>query len=171
MSTLITMAIVAGAGLYLWQKAHGSLKVTAVTVAVPQPPGTRCDVVVDVTGTIFTNGHGGPITYQWTFDRENLPVATVTDGSGQQSVRVDLQWGFHGTGTRQAVATLRVFTPNVVAAENAGFTYACSVMKDHRMRATGSQESAEQGLASQPARERRDDCERPGREVWRPHRR
>ena len=124
-STLITMAIVAGAGLYLWQKAHGSLKVTAVTVAVPQPPGTRCDVVVDVTGTIFTNGHGGPITYQWTHDKENLPVATVTDGSGQQSVRVDLRWQFHGAGTRQAVATLRVFAPNVVAAQSAGFTYAC----------------------------------------------
>jgi hypothetical protein len=78
-----------------------------------------------VVGTIFTNGSGGPITYQWSKDGETQPVGTVTAGSGQQQVRVDLRWAFKGKGTHQATAILEVFTPNVVSQQSATFTYKC----------------------------------------------
>jgi hypothetical protein len=79
-----------------------------------------------VVGTISTNGKGGPITYQWTKDGENLPTGTVTAASGQQQVRVDLRWNLRGKGTHHAAAIFQVFTPNVISAQSASFTYTCT---------------------------------------------
>ena len=92
LSSLLTVAIVAGIAAYVWTKTHQTLKITAATVSVTNPDKIACNSTVDVVGTIFTNGKGGPITYQWTKDGENLPTGTVTATSGQQQVRVELQW-------------------------------------------------------------------------------
>ena len=126
LSSLLTFAIVAGIGAYVWNKTHQTLKVTSATVLVAQPGKIACNATVDVVGTIVTNGKGGPVTYQWTKDGENLPTGTVTAASGQQQVRVDLKWNLRGKGTHHAVAIFQVFTPNVISAQSASFTYECA---------------------------------------------
>jgi len=125
LSSLLTVAIVAGVGAYVWNKTHQALKITAATVSVANPDKIACNSTVNVVGTIFTNGNGGPITYQWTKDGENLPTGTVTATSGQQQVRVDLQWNLRGKGIHHAAAIFQVFTPNVISAQSASFTYTC----------------------------------------------
>jgi Protein kinase domain len=126
LSSLLTFAIVAGIAAYVWTKTHQTLKITAATVSVANPDKIACNSTVDVVGTIFTNGNGGPITYQWTKDGENLPTGTVTATSGQQQVRVDLQWNLRGKGVHHAAAIFQVFTPNVISAQSASFTYKCA---------------------------------------------
>ncbi len=126
-STLITVAIVAGAGAYAWARTHHPpLKVIDVAVMLARPPGTQCNVTVDVIGTIFTNGNGGQVSYQWIQDGNlTLPVTTITVASGQSSTPVQLQWTFHGQGTDHATAELRVLSPDPAAGQTR-FTYACT---------------------------------------------
>ena len=89
------------------------MKVTAVAVALAKLPGTRCDVTVDVIGMIFTNGRGGPISYQWVRgSEETSPVLMADEASGHDTVQVELNWAFHGRGTDHAVAELRVLAPD-----------------------------------------------------------
>jgi hypothetical protein len=126
LSSLLTFAIVAGIGAYVWTKTHQTLKVTSATVVVANPGKIACNATVDVVGTIFTNGKGGPVTYQWTKDGQDLPTGTVTAASGQQQVRVELKWNLRGKGTHHAVAIFQVFTPNVISAQSASFTYQCA---------------------------------------------
>jgi hypothetical protein len=126
LSSLLTVAIVAGVAGYVWTKTHQTLKITAATVSVTNPGKIACNSTVDVVGTISTNGKGGPITYQWTKDGENLPTGTVTATSGQQQVRVELQWYLGGKGIHHAAAIFQVFTPNVISAQSASFTYTCA---------------------------------------------
>ena len=68
-------------GLRMEQDSPGTLTVTAATVSVANPDKIGCNSTVDVVGTIFTNGNGGPITYQWTKDGQNQPVE---HGHGRQ---------------------------------------------------------------------------------------
>jgi hypothetical protein len=113
-------------GVYLWERTHEALKVNAVSVALANPPGTKCNVTVDVVGTIVTNGHGGAITYQWIRNsNDTMAPATVTNASGQDTVQVQLKWAFHGKGTQHAVAELHVLSPNA-AVGNTEFTYSCA---------------------------------------------
>jgi hypothetical protein len=126
LSSVLTVAIVAGVAAYVWTKTHQTLKITAATVSVTNPGKIACNSTVDVVGTISTNGRGGPITYQWTKDGENLPAGTVTATSGQQQVRVELQWYLGGKGIHHAAAIFQVFTPNVISAQSASFTYTCA---------------------------------------------
>ena len=126
LSSVLTFAIVAGIGAYVWNKTHQTLKVTAAAVSVAHPGKIACNSTVDVVGTIDTNGKGGPVTYQWTEDGKNLPPGTVTATSGKQQVVVHLKWNLRGKGTHRAVAIFQVFTPNVISAESAYFTYACA---------------------------------------------
>jgi hypothetical protein len=123
-STIITLLIVAGvAGFWYIKNHHPALKDTAVSVALLSPP-KNCAGTVDVVGTIATNGSGGTITYQWSKNNAVLPAATVTAGSGHNTVQVTLKWTFTGKGTQQAVAELQVLSPNP-ATGNAQFTYTC----------------------------------------------
>jgi serine/threonine protein kinase len=126
LSSLLTVAIVAGVAAYVWTKTHQSLKITAATVTVANPDKIGCNSTVDVVGTIDTNGKGGPVTYQWTKDGQNLPAGTVTATSGQQQVRVELKWYLSGKGVHHAAAIFQVFTPNVISAQSASFTYTCA---------------------------------------------
>jgi hypothetical protein len=123
-STLITVIIVAGvAGYWYIKNHHAALKDTGVSVALLSQP-RNCAGTVDVVGTITTNGSGGTITYQWTKNSTVLPAATVSAGSGQNSVQVTLKWTFTGKGTQQDVAELQVLSPTP-ATGNAQFTYTC----------------------------------------------
>lgn len=126
LSTLVTVAIVAGGAAYAWHKTRQGLTVAAVSVAVANQPGTRCDVTVTLIGTIVTNGHGGPVTYQWVRDSADvLPVQTVTAATGSDTVQVSLNWQFNGPGTKQAVAELHVLAPTAGTGSTA-FTYSCA---------------------------------------------
>jgi hypothetical protein len=125
-STFVTAAILGAVGVILWQRTHDQLKITAVAVAPARLPGNRCNVTVDVVGTIITNGRGGPISYQWIRSGDlSSPVTTLTAGTGQDLVRVHLQWTFNGQGTDNATAELRVLTPEPATA-NTAFTYSCT---------------------------------------------
>jgi hypothetical protein len=125
-STLVTAAILGAVGVILWQRAHDHLKVTAVAVAPAQPPGNRCNITVNVVGTIKTNGRGGPVSYRWIRGGGLAsPVSAVTAASGRATTRVYLQWTFRGSGTYHATAQLRVLTPDVASGQTA-FTYSCA---------------------------------------------
>jgi hypothetical protein len=123
LSTVITAAVVAGVGAYLWERAHQTLKITgAFLTAANQSVG--CNGTADLIGTISTNGHGGPITYQWVRG-EVADAPHVIDGaSGSDTVQVTLKWAFHGKGTGKAVAELRVLDPQQYAA-SITFPYSC----------------------------------------------
>jgi len=124
LSTILTAAIVAGVGTYVWQQKHEKLQVTSATVAVANPPA-GCNVTANIFGTVYTNGRGGPITYEWIRDgAKNAPVLVADDASGSQTVRVELKWSFHGRGTHQAVVEFRVLKPEQAVASTT-FTYSC----------------------------------------------
>jgi hypothetical protein len=122
---LLTLAILAGVAGYLWWERQNPLVVTAAVVAPAEPPGDRCDVTVDVVGTVQTNGRGGTVTYQWI--RSDGEISTVLDQSvpeGSASTQVHLFWSFSGQGRYRATATLKILAPTPI--ETSGeFTYAC----------------------------------------------
>jgi hypothetical protein len=121
--TLLTAAIVAGAGAYLWERAHQTLKITSVKVtAAKQSVG--CNGTADIIGTIFTNGHGGHIKYEWVRGVEANAPLVADDASGSSTVQVRLKWAFHGKGTGSAVAELRVLDPQQDEASII-FPYSC----------------------------------------------
>jgi len=109
-STLITAAIVAGVGVYLWERQHQTLKITHVAVkATNQSVG--CNGTANIVGTISTNGHGGTVSYQWVENGVAQPQLVADDASGSDTVQVPLKWAFHGKGKGTAVAELRVLDP------------------------------------------------------------
>jgi serine/threonine-protein kinase len=109
-STLVTAAIVAGVGVYLWERAHQTLTITGVRVAAAKQ-SVGCNGTADIIGTISTNGHGGRISYQWVHNAEADAPLVAVDASGGKTVQVTLSWAFHGKGTGRAVAELRVLGP------------------------------------------------------------
>ncbi len=111
--------------VYVYERTHNKLTITAVTVKV-SPQVIGCNRTADIIGTITTNGHGGHVSYQWVRGTEP-PMATLVadDASGNKTVKVYLQWPFHGKGSIQAVARLRVLTPDTAEA-SITFPYSCS---------------------------------------------
>jgi hypothetical protein len=51
-------------------------------------------------------------------------VLTADDASGSHTVRVTLKWAFHGKGTGESVARLRVLKPGQAEA-SITFPYSC----------------------------------------------
>jgi hypothetical protein len=124
LSTLLTTAIVAGVGIYVWQQKHETLRVTSAAVAVAKPP-VGCDATANIIGTVYTNGRGGSVSYQWIRgSAKNAPVLVADNASGSQMLRVELKWTFHGKGTDQAVVEFRVLKPEPAVASTT-FTYSC----------------------------------------------
>jgi serine/threonine protein kinase len=113
LSTLLTVALAVGVLAFVWERTHGKLSVTSVMVR-PAKQSVGCDGTEDIIGTINTNGRGGAVTYEWIISDSKTPpkVLTADAGSGKDTILVDLKWAFHGKGTGQAVAKLRVLTPN-----------------------------------------------------------
>src|ERR1700742_1501906 len=109
-STLITAAIVAGVGAYLWEREHQTLKITNVQVTAANP-SVGCSGTANIIGTITTNGHGGTISYQWVENNKAQGTLVADDATGSDKVQVPLKWAFHGKGKGQAVAELRVLDP------------------------------------------------------------
>ena len=117
-------AIVVGVGIYVWHQKHETLRVTSAAVAVTHP-AAGCDATANIVGTVYTNGRGGPVSYQWIRgSAKNAPVLVADDASGSQTVRVELRWTFHGKGTDQAVVEFRVLKPEPAVASTT-FTYSC----------------------------------------------
>jgi Protein kinase domain len=125
-STFVTAVILAAVGVILWQRAHDRLTVTAVSVATAQAPGNRCNITVNVVGTIETNGRGGTVSYEWIRGGGlTSVVSAVTTTTGRAKARVYLRWTFRGSGTYHGEATLRVLAPEVASGHTA-FTYLCA---------------------------------------------
>jgi hypothetical protein len=125
LSTLVTLALAAGVWIYVYERAHNKLTITGVTVTVANQV-VGCNHTADIIGTITTNGHGGPVSYQWVRGTEPPMAALVADdASGNKTVQVHLEWAFHGKGTVQAVAKLRILTPDAAEA-SVTFPYSCA---------------------------------------------
>jgi serine/threonine protein kinase len=123
LSTLITAAIVAGAGAYYWIHTHQVLQITHLAVA-PKTQKVGCTGTADIVGTISTNGHGGPIDYQWILGGVAGNALTADAASGSNTVRVEISWPFNSKGTGQAVAELVVLSPQQDEA-SITFPYSC----------------------------------------------
>jgi serine/threonine-protein kinase len=126
LSTLVTLALAAGVWVYVYQRTHDKLAVTHVSVDIVPRKAVGCNGTADIIGTITTNSYGGPISYQWVRDATAPePTLVVDDASGKDTVQVELKWLFHGKGSGQAVAKLRVLSPNT-AESSITFPYSCS---------------------------------------------
>jgi serine/threonine protein kinase len=122
LSTLLTIAIAAGVWYYVWNQTHGKLQVTNVAVSAPKLAG--CNSTTKITGVITTNGHGGPVSYEWTGPGIDPKPLVADDASGSDTVTVYLNWTFHGQGTSSATPELRVLAPNQ-AESSITFPYSC----------------------------------------------
>lgn len=121
---LLTLGVVAGVVAWLLLAPTRPMTVTGATVEAAVAPGA-CDVVVDVVGTVATDGRPGTLRYQWLrSDGRTTPPQTQTVASGATSTEVRLQWSVAGRGRLPATATLRVLDPTPVDATG-GFTYSC----------------------------------------------
>jgi hypothetical protein len=127
LASVLTLAIAAGVWAYVWERSHAKLSVTSVSVkASKETVAPGCNGTVTITGTVLTNGRGGPISYEWVTDPGRPPkVLTADDQSGKDSVRVSLDWAFHGKGTGLAVARLEILTPDA-ATSSITFPYSCT---------------------------------------------
>ncbi|MFD0823638.1 hypothetical protein ACFQ0D_36145, partial [Micromonospora zhanjiangensis] len=124
LSALVTLALVAVVGLYLWERLS-PLEVRGVTVAVPQPAGDRCDVTVDVLATVTTNGRSGVIRYQWLRSGQPPgPLLAERVGRGQRTAVLTLRWTFSGVGSTTGTATVNIVEPSPAQA-GAQLTYRC----------------------------------------------
>jgi eukaryotic-like serine/threonine-protein kinase len=125
-STLITAAIVAGAGAYYWVRTHETMAITKVLVTATNPKvGVGCNGTANLIGTITTNGHGGPIEYEWILGGVKKGVLKATAGTESDTVQVTMGWTFHGKGNGSYVAELDTLTPESDQA-SITFPYSCS---------------------------------------------
>jgi eukaryotic-like serine/threonine-protein kinase len=122
-STLITAAIVAGVGVYLWERQHQTLKITKVHVSATNQ-SIGCNGTANIIGTISTNGHGGTIAYQWIENGVAEPQLVADDASGSKEVQIPLKWAFHDKGKGTAVVELRVLDPQPTEA-SINVPYSC----------------------------------------------
>lgn len=121
---LITLALLAGVIAFLLLRQSNPLVVESVRVEAPSAAG-RCDSVVDVVGTVTTNGRGGTLQYQWLrSDGETTAVLTQSVSDGTPTTQVHLQWSVSGRGRFPAQAVLRVLAPTPLESAG-GFTYSC----------------------------------------------
>jgi serine/threonine-protein kinase len=125
LSTLVTLALAAGVWVYVYQRAHDKLVITHVGFAKVPTKTVGCNGTADIIGTITTNSYGGPISYQWVHGTTTPETLVVDDASGNSTVQVELKWEFHGKGAGEAVAKLRVLTPDTAEA-SISFPYSCS---------------------------------------------
>jgi serine/threonine protein kinase len=123
-STLITAAIVAGAGAYYWISTHQVLKISHVAVT-PENPTVGCNGTENLVGTISTNGHSGPIDYEWVLNGKSRGVVQATAGT-DSTVLVTLAWNFSGRGTGDNIAKLVIVSPQAADA-SITFPYSCPI--------------------------------------------
>ena len=121
---LLTVAVIAAVLGWLWWRHGVALNVQQVAVHATMPPGSHCDVTVDVAADISVTGTGR-VSYQWVRgDGQTSAVLTHTVWPGQHDAIVHLYWEFSGTGHYDATATLHLVHPAAASADTT-FTYAC----------------------------------------------
>jgi serine/threonine-protein kinase len=123
LATLLAAVAVAGSGAYYWMHTHQVLKITKVAVATANQK-VGCNGTAHLVGSIATNGHGGPIKYEWVLNKVNKGVRTADDGTGSKLVQVTMAWSFHGKGTGSDVAELDILGPQHAQARFI-FPYSC----------------------------------------------
>lgn len=124
LSGLLTVALLAVVGLYLWERIN-PLEIESVTATVMEPPGNRCDITVDVAATVRTNGNAGTIRYQWLrVNAEPTSLLTEHVGRGQRTVTLHLKWAFSGVGTTKETAIINITSPAPIQSQTS-FVYNC----------------------------------------------
>jgi hypothetical protein len=120
-----TLALAAAVIWYLWQQSQDTVAVSKVEVTTSTPLKGKCDVQVDLVGTITTDGTAGIISYEWVrSDGKSSGVLEQSVRKGETSTKVHLYWQFQGRGTLNAKATLRIISPTQTQASK-DFTYSC----------------------------------------------
>lgn len=113
--TLLTVALVAAAGLLAWTRFHhGPLRVTGAVISGQVRSG--CGVLV--TGRIATNGWPGIVSYRWVFTPGSPPGQRLEQSvtAGQHAVRVTVNVTGSGPGSPAQHVTLQVLDPGHAAA-------------------------------------------------------
>jgi hypothetical protein len=123
----LLLLLILVAAIFLWLQRGDPLSVTAVDVKAPKAKG--CDITVNITGKITTNGSAGQIKYQWWRSDKKDPIEqTDTVPSGQTAYEVSLPWTVKGQGSKKLTARLRVLSPigsGTPLEDKASFTYKC----------------------------------------------
>jgi hypothetical protein len=118
----LTLALAAVVVWWLWPA--GSLRVQTVSVKAT-PAVVACDSTADVIATVRTNGNSGHLTYRWTRgDGVGSGTLVQSLARGQHSVELHLTWAFHGPGSYDARASVRLLSPGTSSAA-VSFRYVC----------------------------------------------
>jgi hypothetical protein len=118
----LTLALAAVVVWLLWPA--GALRVRSVSVKAA-PTLVTCEKTADVIATVSTNGNAGRLTYRWTRN-DGVGSGTLVQSlaRGQHSVDLHLTWAFHGPGSYDARATVRLLSPGAQSA-TVNFSYVC----------------------------------------------
>ncbi|MEU6086894.1 hypothetical protein ABZ865_08790 [Streptomyces sp. NPDC047085] len=124
---IITTAVVATAAILLWLLLRPGSAPAVVAVQVQAPAGTlHCGQTADMVGVVTTDGHGGPVTYQWLRgDGQTSGELVRTAHRGERRLTVHLRWTVRGPGRFRGTARLLIAHQRSPREAKATFSYAC----------------------------------------------
>ncbi|MFC9289113.1 hypothetical protein [Streptomyces sp. NPDC057052] len=119
--------VLVAAVLFLFWREHTASTVGVREVSVAVARELRgCDTTAVVGGVVRTDGRPGTVSYRWVrSDGTSSAVGHAAVARGQRRVRLQLLWTFRGPGRHEAMAELRVLSPERRSAE-VRFVYDCS---------------------------------------------
>jgi hypothetical protein len=86
----------------------------------------HCGQTADLVGVVTTDGHGGPVTYQWLRgDGRTSGELVRTAHRGERRLTVHLRWTVRGPGRFRGTARLRIAHQRSPREAKATFSYAC----------------------------------------------
>ncbi|WP_051834062.1 hypothetical protein [Streptomyces sp. NRRL S-646] len=124
---IVTTAVVAIAAVLLWLLVRPAPAPAIVAVRVQAPAGPlHCGQTADLVGVVTTDGHAGPVNYQWLrADGQDSGELVRTAHRGERRVRVHLRWTVRGSGRFRGTARLRIAHQPAPMEARASFTYVC----------------------------------------------
>lgn len=116
------LVLLAALAYFLWQRVGSGVEITEVRAYTEGAP--ECDGTAEIIGLVRTNGEPGTIDYQWVRSDGTTSELTERLTRGQDEARLRMLWTFHGEGTVEATAELRITAPTAHT-ERVTFTYSC----------------------------------------------
>ncbi|MEU6219357.1 hypothetical protein ABZ845_17840 [Streptomyces sp. NPDC047022] len=124
---IATTVFLAVAAVLLWLLLRPAPAPTVTAVEVQAPTGRlHCGQTADLVGVLTTDGHGGPVTYQWLrSDGGDSGELVHMARRGDHRVTVHLRWTVRGPGSFRGTARLRIAHQREPVAAEASFGYTC----------------------------------------------
>jgi serine/threonine-protein kinase len=121
---LLGLAVVLGPNLPAFLR--GPLKISSVSVTVSPTTGHCPSAVYLFTGTVVSNGQGGPVAYRWSkpYGRDT-GTTTRSIPSGQTESTATLEFKFQGQGSTEGDAVLHIQGPTKISSAPAHIVYRC----------------------------------------------